>query len=161
MADNQRLQTVAAVNATMERFGVQSSLPSNKAMTVGEFSQLVSQIQIPVMSNELIQAFESFFGNSNKSYCLIVSDGDNNVPGIVDIQTDRIFEKDFQETNSVTLVTDLTPKPSNVSIDSESIWSCACLIARDGRVEMSEGNNHIDMTLNGVAVFAIVYYYFK
>lgn len=161
MADNQRLQTVAAVNATMERFGVQSSLPSNKAMTVGEFSQLVSQIQIPVMSNELIQAFESFFGNSNKSYCLIVSDGDNNVPGIVDIQTDRIFEKDFQETNSVTLVTDLTPKPSNVSIDSESIWSCACLIARDGRVEMREGNNHIDMTLNGVAVFAIVYYYFK
>ena len=161
MADNQRLQTVAAVNATMERFGVQSSLPSNKAMTVGEFSQLASQIQIPVMSNELIQAFESFFGNSNKSYCLIVSDGDNNVPGIVDIQTDRIFEKDFQETNSVTLVTDLTPKPSNVSIDSESIWSCACLIARDGRVEMSEGNNHIDMTLNGVAVFAIVYYYFK
>lgn len=161
MADNQKLQTVAAVNATMERFGVQSSLPSNKAMTVGEFSQLVSQIQIPVMSNELIQAFESFFGNSNKSYCLIVSDGDNNVPGIVDIQTDRIFEKDFQETNSVTLVTDLTPKPSNVSIDSESIWSCACLIARDGRVEMSEGNNHIDMTLNGVAVFAIVYYYFK
>lgn len=161
MADNQRLQTVAAVNATMERFGVQSSLPSNKAMTVGEFSQLVSQIQIPVMSNELIQAFESFFGNSNKSYCLIVSDGDNNVPGIVDIQTDRIFEKDFQETNSVTLVTDLTPKPSNVSIDSESIWSCACLIARDGRVKMSEGNNHIDMALNGVAVFAIVYYYFK
>lgn len=161
MADNQKLQTVAAVNATMERFGVQSSLPSNKAMTVGEFSQLVSQIQIPVMSNELIQAFESFFENSNKSYCLIVSDGDNNVPGIVDIKTDRIFEKDFQETNSVTLVTDLTPKPSNVSIDSESIWSCACLIARDGRVEMSEGNNHIDMTLNGVAVFAIVYYYFK
>lgn len=161
MADNQRLQTVAAVNATMERFGVQSSLPSNKAMTVGEFSQLVSQIQIPVMSNELIQAFESFFGNSNKSYCLIVSDGDNNVPGIVDIQTDRIFEKDFQETNSVTLVTDLTPKLSNVSIDSESIWSCACLIARDGRVEMSEGNNHIELTLNGVAVFAIVYYYFK
>lgn len=161
MADNQKLQTVAAVNATMERFGVQSSLPSNKAMTVGEFSQLVSQIQIPVMSNELIQSFESFFENSNKSYCLIVSDGDNNVPGKVDIQTDRIFEKDFQETNSVTLVTDLTPKPSNVSIDSESIWSCACLIARDGRVEMSEGNNHIDMTLNGVAVFAIVYYYFK
>ena len=74
MADNQKLQTVAEVNATMERFGVQSSLSSNKAMTVGEFSQLVSQIKIPVMSDELIQAFESFFGNSNKSYCLIVPD---------------------------------------------------------------------------------------
>lgn len=161
MADNQKLQTVAAVNATMERFGVQSSLPSNKAMTVGEFSQLVSQIQTPVMSDELIQAFANFFGNSSKSYCLIVSDGPDNVPGLVTIQTDRYYENDFQETNNATLVTDLTPKPSNISIDSESIWSCACLIARDGRVEMNEGNNHIDLTLNGVAVFAIVYYYFK
>ena len=161
MADNQKLQTVAEVNATMERFGVQSSLPSNKAMTVGEFSQLVSQIKIPLMSDELIQAFESFFGNSNKSYCLIVSDGDNSVPGLVDIQTDRRYEKDFQEVNSATLVTELTPKPYEISIDSESIWSCACLIARDGRIEMNEGNNNISMTLNNVAVFAIVYYYFK
>lgn len=57
MADNNKLQTVKDVNATMERYGVKSDLPANKAMTVGEFSQLVSQIQFPAMSEEVLEAF--------------------------------------------------------------------------------------------------------
>lgn len=55
MADNNKLQTVKDVNATMERYGVKSDLPANKAMTVGEFSQLVSQIQFPAMSEEVLR----------------------------------------------------------------------------------------------------------
>lgn len=161
MADNQKLQLVKEVNATMERYGVQSQLPLNKAMTVGEFSELVSKIKIPLISEKIVKAFEDFFGNSNKSYCLIVVDGDLNVPGLVTIQTDKYFEKDFQGTNTSYLISDLTPKPSNISIDSESVWSCSCLIARDGRVVFDEGVNHCDISSLNCAVFAIVYYWFK
>lgn len=161
MADNQKLQLVKEVNATMERYGVQSQLPLNKAMTVGEFSELVSKIKIPLISEEIVKAFEDFFGNSNKSYCLIVVDGDLNVPGFVTIQTDKMFEKDFQGTNTSYLISDLTPNPSNISIDSESVRSCSCLIARDGRVVFDEGVNHCDISSLNCAVFAIVYYWFK
>ena len=161
MADNQKLQLVKEVNATMERYGVQSQLPLNKAMTVGEFSELVSKIKIPLISEEIVKAFEDFFGNSNRSYCLIVVDGDLNVPGFVTIQTDKMFEKDFQGTNTSYLISDLTPKPSNISIDSESAWLCSCLIARDGRVVFDEGVNHCDISSLNCAVFAIVYYWFK
>lgn len=161
MADNQKLQLVKEVNATMERYGVQSQLPLTKAMTVGEFSELVSKLKSPLISEEIVKAFEDFFGNSNRSYCLIVVDGDLNVPGFVTIQTDNLFEEDFQGTNTSYLISDLTPKPSNISIDSESVWSCSCLIARDGRVVFDEGVNHCDISSLNCAVFAIVYYWFK
>ena len=61
MADNQKLQLVKEVNATMERYGVQSQLPLTKAMTVGEFSELVSKLKSPLISEEIVKAFEDFF----------------------------------------------------------------------------------------------------
>lgn len=55
MADNQKLQLVKEVNATMERYGVQSQLPLTKAMTVGEFSELVSKLKSPLISEEIVK----------------------------------------------------------------------------------------------------------
>ena len=81
MADNNKLQTVKDVNATMERYGVKSDLPANKAMTVGEFSQLVSQIQFPAMSEEVLEAFNSYlYSNYSKVFIMYNFYETKNVP---------------------------------------------------------------------------------
>ena len=157
MADNNKLQTVSDVNATMERYGVKSDLPANKAMTVGEFSQLVSQINMTAMSEEVLEAFNDYlYSNYSKVFIMYNFYESKNVPGYVTVDLGfETKEIDIQESVGCKVLN--VHSSSAFSVSCEQRFKAAWFISQR-KVAVFKDESMADFNPNGDSSMLLLFF---
>lgn len=158
MADNNKLQTVKDVNATMERYGVKSDLLANKAMTVGEFSQLVSQIQFPAMSEEVLEAFNDYlYSNYSKVFIMYNFYESKNVPGYVTVDLGfETKEIDIQESVGCKVL-NVSHSSNTFSVSCEQRFKAAWFISQR-KVAVFKDESMADFNPNGDSSMLLLFF---
>ena len=158
MADNQKLQLVKEVNATMERYGVQSQLPLNKAMTVGEFSELVSNIQVPDMSDDMMVMFGRFLVKGLSVIIIISNYYNGSVPGYITVNYDsNSYSIDIQDSNVVKYLVPANNYPSKVNVECEQGFQACWFITENG-VDFIRGERSAEFNSQSKAVLTLMYF---
>lgn len=158
MADNQKLQSVKEVNATMERYGVQSQLPLNKAMTVGEFSELVSNIQVPDMSDDMMLMFGRFLVKGLSVIIIISNYYNGSVPGYITVNYDsNSYSIDIQDSNVVKYLVPANNYPSKVNVECEQGFQACWFITENG-VDFIRGESSAEFNSQSKAVLTLMYF---
>lgn len=154
MADNQKLQSVKEVNATMERYGVQSQLPLNKAMTVGEFSELVSNIQVP----DMMLMFGRFLVKGLSVIIIISNYYNGSVPGYITVSYDsNSYSTDIQDSNVAKYLVPANNYPSKVNVECEQGFQACWFITENG-VNFVRGERSAEFNSQSKAVLTLMYF---